>query len=179
MTNPPPNWMDEASRLARLWTEQQQNFIKMVTGNQGAFASPAGAAAPSAGGIDASLRQAQDLWRTSIEKWMALAPQGLAQPGNVDDVLKALFDPGAMGASAGLGPARPRDRAPGRRPELRDAVDARPQGAEGAASCVREWARDLAAWQLLMQGAWSEAIQALPARGQRTGRRADHELARA
>jgi hypothetical protein len=92
MTNPPPNWMDEASRLAKLWTEQQQSFMRMVTGN--AAAPSIDATAQPAAAIEASLRQAQDLWRTSFERLSALAPPGLAQPGNMDEVLKALFDPG-------------------------------------------------------------------------------------
>jgi polyhydroxyalkanoate synthesis regulator phasin len=159
MTNPPPNWMDEASRLAKLWTEQQQNFMRMVTGNTGAFAPPAGVVAPPAAGIDASLRQAQELWRTSIEKWMAFAPQGLARPGNADDVLKALFDPALWSqAASGLGP-------------LDRAIEHLVEGPSYAtlwtldrkvlkAQQLRaQWARDLAAWQLLMQGAWSEATK--------------------
>lgn len=157
MINTPPNWMDEASRLAKLWTEQQQSFIKMVTGNAGPVAPSAGAAAPQAATIEASLRQAQDLWRTSIEKLTALAPPGLAQPGNADEVLKALFDPGQW-AQGGLGPI---DRA----------IEHLVEGPSYAtlwtldrkvlkAQALRvQWARDLAAWQLLMQRAWSEATQ--------------------
>jgi len=69
----PPHWMDEATRLAKLWTEQQQGFIRMVTGNAGPPAMSA--AAQPAAAIETSLRQAQDLWRTSFEKLAALAPQ--------------------------------------------------------------------------------------------------------
>lgn len=155
MTNPPPNWMDEASRLAKLWTEQQQNFMRMVTGTVGAPAMDA--TAQPAAAIETSLRQAQDLWRTSFEKLTALAPQGLAQPGSTDEVLKALFDPGQW-AQAGLGPM---DRA----------IEHLIEGPSYAtlwtldrkllkAQALRaQWARDLAAWQLLMQGPWSEATK--------------------
>jgi hypothetical protein len=75
--------------------------MRMVTGN---VAAPSmDATAQPAAAIEASLRQAQDLWRTSFEKLSALAPPALAQPGNMDEVLKALFDPGQW-AQAGLGP---------------------------------------------------------------------------
>ena len=157
MTNPPPNWMDEASRLAKLWTEQQQNFMQMMTGTMGASAPPANVAAPPAAAIEASLRQAQDLWRTSIEELTALAPQGFAQPGNADEVLKALFDPGQW-AQAGLGPI---DRAiehliEGPSYATLWTLDRKVLKAQ---SLRAQWARDLAAWQLLMQGAWSEATK--------------------
>ena len=155
MTNPPPNWMDEASRLAKLWSEQQQNFMRMVAGTAGAPAMDATAQPVAA--IEASLRQAQDLWRTSFEKLSALAPQGPLQPGNTDEVLKALVDPGQW-AQAGSGPI---DRA----------IEHLVEGPSYAtlwtldrkvlkAQTLRaQWARDLAAWQLLMQGAWSEATK--------------------
>lgn len=155
MTNP-PNWMDEASRLAKLWTEQQQGFIRMMTGNA---ATPAmDAAAQPAAAIESSLRQAQELWRTSIEKLTALAPQGFAQPGNADEMLKALFDPGQWAQAAGRGPM---DRA----------IEHLIEGPSYAtlwtldrkvlkAQTLRAlWARDLAAWQMLMQRAWSEATR--------------------
>jgi polyhydroxyalkanoate synthesis regulator phasin len=156
MTNP-PNWMDEATRLAKLWTEQQQSFMRMVTGNAAAFVPSANAAAQPAAAIEASLRQAQDLWRTSFEKLTALAPQGFAQPGNVEEALKTLFDPGHW-AQAGLGP-------------MDSAIEHLIEGPSYATlwtldrkllkaqSLRAQWARDLAAWQLLMQRAWSEASQ--------------------
>lgn len=155
MTSPPPNWMEEASRLAKLWTDQQQSFMRMVTGNAGAPA--ADAIAQPAAAIEASLRQAQDLWRTSFEKLAALAPPGLASLGNVDEVLKALFDPGQW-AQAGLGPM---DRAiehliEGPSYATLWTLDRKMLKAQALRA---QWARDLTAWQLLMQGAWSEATK--------------------
>jgi polyhydroxyalkanoate synthesis regulator phasin len=153
--NAPPNWMDEATRLAKLWTEQQQGFIRMVTGNAGPPAMSA--AAQPAAAIETSLRQAQDLWRTSFEKLAALAPQAFAQPGSMDEVLKALFDPGQW-SQAGLG-------------SMDRAIEHLIEGPSYAtlwtldrkllrAQVLRaQWARDLAAWQLLMQGAWSKATK--------------------
>ena len=155
MTNPSPNWMDEASRLAKLWTEQQQTFMRMMTGS--AVAPAMDAAAQPAAAIEASLRQAQDLWRTSFEKLSALAPPGLAPPGNMDEVLKTLFDPGQW-AQAGLGPM---DRAiehliEGPSYATLWTLDRKMLKAQALRA---QWARDLAAWQLLMQGAWSEATK--------------------
>lgn len=115
------------------------------------------AAAQPAAAIETSLRQAQDLWRTSFEKLAALTSQGVAQPANTNEVLKALFDP-SQWAQAGLGPM---DRA----------IEHLVEGPSYAtlwtldrkvlkAQALRaQWARDLAAWQLLMQGAWSEATK--------------------
>jgi len=157
MTDAPPNWMDEASRLARLWTEQQQNYLKMVTGSAGAFAVPGTPTTNPAGTVEAGMRQAQELWRASIEHWMALASQTLPQAGNASDALKALFDPGQW-SEGSLGP-------------LDRAIEHLVEGPSYAtlwtldrkllkAQKLRaEWARDLAAWQLMMQGAWSEAMK--------------------
>ena len=89
--------------------------------------------------------------------------------GNVDDVLKALFDP-AQWAQAGLGPL---DRA------IEHLVDG-PSYATlwtldrkilRAQKLRAEWTRDLAAWQLIMQTAWNEALQRFIAAVNATGRR--------
>jgi hypothetical protein len=152
----PASWMDEANRMMRTWAEQQQNFLKAVTGNFAGASAQAASPAPLAG-LESGLQQAQDLWRNAIEKWMALAPQGLGRAGNVDDLLKVLFDP-AQWAQAGLGP-------------LDAAIEHLVEGPSYAtlwtldkkilrAQKLRaEWARDLAAWQLAMQGAWNEALK--------------------
>ena len=158
MTNPPPNWMDEASRLAKLWTEQQQSFMRMMTGDAAGAPAVDPAAQPAAA-IEASLRQAQELWRASFEKLSALAPQGLAPPGNVDEVLKTLFDPGQWAqAATGLGPM---DRAiehliEGPSYATLWTLDRKMLKAQALRA---QWARDLAAWQLLMHGAWNEATK--------------------
>lgn len=145
------NWMDEANRLARMWSDQQQKFVAMMTG-------PAVAgAAPSAMGIPAGMQQAQELWRTSIEKWMALAPQGLTQSAGANDMLKAMFDP-AQWADTGLGPL---DRA------IEHLVEGPGYATlwtldrkfAKAQKLRADWARDLAAWQVMMQGAWNEAVR--------------------
>jgi len=150
----PFNFLEQSGKLWQAWSEQQQNFLKAMTGSvPGIGAMPA---APLAS-LESGLAQVQDLWRGAIEKWMSLAPQGLAKTGNVDDVLKALFDP-AQWSQAGLGPL---DRA------IEHLVDG-PSYATlwtldrrilRAQKLRTEWARDLASWQLIMQGAWNEALQ--------------------
>ncbi len=79
------NWMDEANRLAKLWSEQQQNFLAMMTGKS---ATP-GATVGEWPAMDApaGMQQAQQLWHASIEKWMALAPQGFAPSSATNDML--------------------------------------------------------------------------------------------
>ncbi|HTQ00971.1 MAG TPA: poly(R)-hydroxyalkanoic acid synthase subunit PhaE [Casimicrobiaceae bacterium] len=153
----PYNWFEESSKLVKAWAEQQQNFLQAMTG-----ARPPGLAAPGAmpspfAGMQSGLQQAQDLWRGAMEKWMQLAPQGIPKAGNVDDLLKALFDP-AQWAQAGLGP-------------LDRAIEHLVEGPSYATLWTldrkllrvqklrAEWARDLASWQLLMQGAWNEAFK--------------------
>ena len=150
----PFNFVEQSSKLLQAWTEQQQGFLKAIAG-----AIPGAGAIPTAPipSIESGLAQVQDLWRGAIEKWMALAPQATAATGNVDDVLKALFDP-AQWAQAGLGPL---DRA------IEHLVDG-PSYATlwtldrkllRAQKLRADWTRDLAAWQLVMQGAWNEALQ--------------------
>ena len=150
----PFNFLEQSTKLWQAWSEQQQNFLKQIAGT-----IPGMGAAPIApvASLESGLAQVQDLWRGAIEKWMSLAPQGLAKTGNVDDVLKALFDP-AQWAQAGLGP-------------LDRAIEHLVEGPSYAtlwtldrkllrAQKLRaDWARDLAAWQLIMQGAWNEALQ--------------------
>lgn len=151
----PFNWIEQSNKLMKAWAEQQQNFLKAMSGNLPGAA--AGSVPSPLAGLESGLQQAQDLWRGTIETWMRLAPQGLSKAGNVDDLLKALFDP-AQWAQAGLGPI---DRA------IEHLVDG-PSYATlwtldrkllRAQKLRAEWARDLAAWQLLMQGAWNEALR--------------------
>lgn len=142
----PFNWLEESNRLVRSWAEQQQSFWSSLT-------RPAATPTIPSAGFESSLSQAQELWRKAIEQWT----QGLARPGNVDDLLKLLFDP-MKWAQAGIGP-------------LDRAIEHLVEGPSYAtlftldrkilrAQKLRaEWARDLAAFQLVMQRAWGEALQ--------------------
>ncbi len=150
----PFNFLEQSGKLWQAWSEQQQNILKAMAGTIPGIGAMPAASLPS---LESGLAQVQDLWRGAIDKWMSLAPQGLATTGNVDDVLKALFDP-AQWSQAGLGPL---DRA------IEHLVDG-PSYATlwtldrkllRAQKLRADWARDLAAWQLIMQGAWSQALQ--------------------
>jgi hypothetical protein len=153
----PPNWMEEAGRFMKYWTDQQQTFLKMVSGTPEAFSFPGQQATNPLPGLVDGLQKVQDLWRTSLEQWIALVPKGVPLAGNVDALLKAMFDPSKW-AEAGLGPI---DRA----------IEHLVEGPSYAtlwtidrevlkAQKLRgEWARDLANWQVLMHGAWSEALK--------------------
>ena len=152
--NATPDWMDQANRLVKFWTDQQQNFLAQMTGSARGASAPG--AAPAAG-LDSGLQQASDLWRASVERWTALVSQGLPQSTRNDDLLKGLFDP-TQWANVGMGPL---DRA------IEHLVDG-PSYATlwtldrkivRAQKLRAEWLRDLAAWQLLVQGAWNEAIK--------------------
>ena len=153
----PATWMEQANQMMRTWVEQQQSFLNAVSGAQAGVAPAAGAAMAPLAGLQSGLQQVQDLWRNAIDKWMALAPQGLATPGKADDLLKALFDP-QQWAPVGLGPL---DRA------IEHLVDG-PSYATlwtldrkllRVQKLRAEWARDLAGYQLVIQNAWGEALK--------------------
>ena len=103
------------------------------------------------------LRKAQALWQSSMEQWVDLAQKALPQSGLSGESLKMLFDP-RQWAQAGLGP-------------LDAAIEHLVEGPSYAtlwtldrkilkAQKLRaEWAKDLAAFQVLMHSAWNEAVQ--------------------
>jgi len=97
------------------------------------------------------------LWQSSVEQWVSLAQQAVPQSVVSAESLKTLFDPGQW-MQAGLGP-------------LDAAIEHLVDGPSYAtlwtldrkvlkAQKLRgEWAKDLAAYQVLMHGAWNEAIK--------------------
>jgi class III poly(R)-hydroxyalkanoic acid synthase PhaE subunit len=92
-----------------------------------------------------------------MEKWVDIAKQALPQSGITSESLKRLFDP-SQWAQAGLGP-------------LDAAIEHLVEGPSYAtlwtldrkvlkAQKLRtEWSKDLAAYQVLMHGAWNEAVK--------------------
>jgi hypothetical protein len=149
--------MDQAGELYKQWADQQQNLFRSMAGNAGLFG--VGGTNPVKPTIDATegLRKAQSLWQSSMEQWVDLAQKALPQAGLTGESLKMLFDP-KQWAQAGLGP-------------LDAAIEHLVEGPSYAtlwtldrkilkAQKLRaEWSRDLAAFQVLMQGAWNEAVQ--------------------
>jgi hypothetical protein len=157
MSDKPMNWMDQAGNLFKQWTDQQETFVRgMVTG-AGTFNTGTPTVTSAAVGMSEGLRQAQDLWQSSMEKWVDIAKQALPQSGITSESLKRLFDP-SQWAQAGLGP-------------LDAAIEHLVEGPSYAtlwtldrkvlkAQKLRtEWSKDLAAYQVLMHGAWNEAVK--------------------
>jgi len=150
-------WMDHAGGLFKQWSEQQQNFYRTMLEQAGQPELESGPIAGTPASMSEGLRQAQALWQSSMEQWVTLAKQALPQSGIAGESLNTLFDPGQW-AQAGLGP-------------LDAAIEHLVEGPSYAtlwtldrkllkAQKLRaDWARDLAAYQILMQGAWNEAIK--------------------
>jgi polyhydroxyalkanoate synthesis regulator phasin len=157
MADKPANWMDQAGELYKQWADQQQNLFRSMAGNAGLFG--VGGTNPVNPAIDATegVRKAQALWQSSMEQWVDLAQKALPQAGLTGESLKMLFDP-KQWAQAGLGP-------------LDAAIEHLVEGPSYAtlwtldrkvlkAQKLRaEWSRDLAEFQVLMHGAWNEAVQ--------------------
>jgi len=157
MADKPANWIDQAGELYKQWADQQQNLFRSMAGNTGLFG--VGGTNSASPPLDATegLRKAQALWQSSMEQWVDLAQKALPQSGLSGESLKMLFDP-RQWAQAGLGP-------------LDAAIEHLVEGPSYAtlwtldreilkAQKLRaEWAKDLAAFQILMQSAWNEAVQ--------------------
>lgn len=153
----PLDWMSQTGNLFKLWTEQQQVAFKTMAETIGPFGAPGKAAPAMSADLPDSLRQAQTLWQSSMDQWVALAKQSLPGSGNADAALRTLFDPGQW-QQQGLGP-------------LDQAIEHLVDGPSYAtlwtldrkllkAQKLRaEWAKDLAAYQVFMHTAWSEAVK--------------------
>lgn len=157
MTDKSVDWMDQAGGLFKLWSEQQQKFLRTMAENAG----QSGRASSPMPGVPESMsecvRKAQELWQSSMEQWVALAQQALPQERVTGEALKTLFDP-SQWAQTGLGP-------------LDTAIEHLVEGPSYATLWTldrkllkaqkqrAEWARDLATYQVLMQGAWNEAVE--------------------
>ena len=157
MTNKTVNWMDQAGDLYKQWADQQQALFRSMSLGGAPLGLSGAATANTPAGASEGMRQAQALWQSSLEQWVTLAQQALPQSGITAESLKTLFDP-SQWAQAGLGP-------------LDAAIEHLVEGPSYAtlwtldrkiltAQKLRgEWAKDLAAYQVLMHGAWSEAVK--------------------
>ena len=157
MPEKPTNWMDQAGSLFKQWTDQQQALLRSMSVGSGPLGPTGTGTANAPADMGESLRQAQDLWQSSMEKWAVIAKQALPQSGVTSESLQRLFDP-SQWAQAGLGP-------------LDAAIEHLVEGPSYAtlwtldrkmlkAQKLRaEWAKDLAAYQVLMHSAWSEAVK--------------------
>jgi hypothetical protein len=157
MTDKPANWMDQASDLYKQWADQQHNFFRGMVGGVGSLNVGGTPTADAATDVSESLQRAQALWQSSMEQWVALAKQALPQSGITAESLTTLFDPGRW-TQAGLGP-------------LDAAIEHLVEGPSYAMLWTldrkilkgqkrrAEWGKDLAAYQVLMHGAWNEAVR--------------------
>jgi polyhydroxyalkanoate synthesis regulator phasin len=157
VTDKPVNWMDQAGNLYKQWADQQQTLFRSIVGGSGSVGIGSTPTVNAPTGVSEGLRNAQALWQSSMEQWVALAQQAMPHLGITGEALKSLFDP-SQWAKAGLGP-------------LDAAIEHLVEGPSYAtlwtldrkllkAQKLRtEWARDLAAFQLLMHGAWNEAVK--------------------
>jgi len=165
MADKPANWMNQAGELYKQWADQQQSLFRSIAGNAGLFGiggvnaehPPVNAAVDATADATEPLRKAQALWQSSMQQWVDLAQKAMPQAGLTGESLKALLDP-RQWAQAGLGP-------------LDAAIEHLVEGPSYAtlwtldrklmkAQKLRaEWSRDLAAFQVLMHGAWNEAVQ--------------------
>jgi hypothetical protein len=146
--------MDQAGGMFELWADYQQNALQALAKS----VQPLGLGMMGGRTADATqdLRDAQALWQSSLEQWVALARQSLPGAASADAALKALFDP-AQWVPQGLGP-------------LDQAIEHLVEGPSYAtlwtldrkmltAQKLRaEWARDLAVYQVLMYDAWNKVI---------------------
>ena len=104
-----------------------------------------------------SLRDAERMWESSVDQWVTLAQKAMPHGSITAESWKTLFDP-SQWVQAGLGP-------------LDVAIEHLVEGPSYAtlwtldrkilkAQKLRgEWAKDLAAYQVQMQGAWNEAVK--------------------
>jgi polyhydroxyalkanoate synthesis regulator phasin len=157
MTDKPTNWMDQAGSLFKQWTDQQQALLRAMSVGGGPFGIGGTPTVNAPADVSEGLRKAQALWQSSMEQWVSLAQKALPQSGITGESLKTLFDP-SQWAQAGLGP-------------LDAAIEHLVEGPSYAtlwtldrkilkAQKLRaEWAKDLAAYQVLMHGAWNEAVK--------------------
>jgi polyhydroxyalkanoate synthesis regulator phasin len=143
--------------MFKLWSDQQEKLFGPMFDAAGYMGRAGGRMAAIKGDAAESLREAQTMWQSSVDKWVTLAQKAMPQASVTAESLKTLFDPGQW-AKAGLGP-------------LDVAIEHLVEGPSYAtlwtldrkilrAQKLRaEWAKDLAAYQVLMHSAWSEAVK--------------------
>lgn len=150
----PAAWFGQANAMFKAWADQQQAALRAWTTQTSVPAgTPAAAPPPS---LETMFGAAQAMWTDTLQRWTSLAQQTLPA-GGLDHLLKAMFDPSQWPELA----ASPLDRA----------IEHLVEGPSYAtlwtldrkllkAQKLRlEWSRDLAAYQLVLHSAWSEALQ--------------------
>ena len=155
MSDKPMNWMDQAGSLFKQWTDQQETFFRGMARGAGTFNAATPSPTSAAVGMSEGLRRAQDLWQSSMEKWVDIAKQALPQSGITAESLKRLFDP-SQWAQRGLGPLE-QPSSISWKAQLRHPVDARPQDPQRPEAAYR-MVKGSAVIRCL-HGAWNEAVK--------------------
>jgi polyhydroxyalkanoate synthase subunit PhaE len=157
MSDKPESWMQQAGNMFKLWSDQQEKIFGPMFDVAGYAALAGGRMAAMKGDAAESLREAQRMWQSSVDQWVTLAQKAIPHGSITAESLKTLFDP-SQWVQAGLGP-------------LDVAIEHLVEGPSYAtlwtldrkilkAQKLRgEWAKDLAAYQVLMHGAWNEAVK--------------------
>jgi poly[(R)-3-hydroxyalkanoate] polymerase subunit PhaE len=151
----PAAWFGQANAMFKAWADQQQAALRAWTTQANAAVNAPAASAPPPS-LESMFGAAQAMWTESLQRWTSVAEKAL--PGiSVDGLLKVMFDPSQWPELA----SSPLDRA----------IEHLVEGPSYAtlwtldrkllkAQKLRlEWSRDLAAYQLVLHSAWSEALQ--------------------
>ena len=150
----PAAWFGQANAMFKAWADQQQAALRAWTAHASTASASSDSTTPPS--LESMFGAAQAMWADSLERWSSVAQQSMP-PGSFDALLKAMFDPTRWPDLA----ASPLDRA------IEHLVDG-PSYATlftldrkllKAQKLRLEWSRDLAAYQLVLHSAWSEALQ--------------------
>jgi hypothetical protein len=153
------NWNQQASGLFNDWLENQRERMEALGKGKG-LSFPAGNAAGQVAYMSESVRQMTDLWQKAMASWASLSQPGMSQPNGAGfdlSKLSNLIDPAAW-AKAGSG-------------GFDVALERLTEGPVYAtlwdldrktANAQKLWAqrtKDIAAYQALIQAAWSKAFE--------------------
>jgi class III poly(R)-hydroxyalkanoic acid synthase PhaE subunit len=151
----PAAWFGQANAMFQAWADQQQAALRAWTTQANAAVNSPAASVP-APNLETMFGAAQTMWAETLQRWSSVAQQTLPA-GGVDQMLKAMFDPSKWPELT----SSPLDRA----------IEHLVEGPSYAtlwtldrkllkAQKLRlEWSRDLAAYQLVLHSAWSQALQ--------------------
>ena len=148
------NWNEQASGLFKHWLENQRNLMDVFGDGKGLPPFPAVDAAGQAAYVADNVRQMNELWQKSMTSWARLSQQG---PAFDAASLAKLIDPAAW-AKAGTGGFDVALERLTEGPTYATPSDLDRKFAN-AQKLWNERARDVAAYQGLVQSAWRKAFE--------------------
>lgn len=98
------DWAEQTNNFFKLWAQNQKSLWQALAEGKGMPGTQTDAVT-QANSMQESVRQLNDMWKSSMESWMTLAQQGWSQLGadkSATSNLAKLFDP-AEWAKAGIG----------------------------------------------------------------------------